>query len=121
MKIESNILFFYVHEKSFCLLSKDLLALQGFLLHKTAYLRNGWNVLDFFILFLSWLEMSNIFSGSQGKVFRLARALRPLRIIKRNKGLRMLSEVILIFVYFETFNETFGPHEHYPSVFEQVS
>ena len=28
-------------------------------------------------------------------MFRLARALRPLRLIKRNKGLRILSEVII--------------------------
>lgn len=73
---------------------KITLHLQGFVLHKSAYLRNGWNILDFIILVLSWLELSKLFPGAQGKVFRLARAIRPLRLIKRNKGLRVLSEVI---------------------------
>mmetsp|Transcript_28355 Transcript_28355/g.59219 ORF Transcript_28355/g.59219 Transcript_28355/m.59219 type:complete len:1163 (-) Transcript_28355:45-3533(-) len=68
---------------------------QGFISHKHAYLRSGWNIVDFIILLLSWMDLSRLLAGSQGKVFRLARALRPLRLIKRNKGLRILSEALV--------------------------
>ena len=74
---------------------RDILISQGFISHKHAYLRSGWNIVDFIILLLSWMDLSRLLSGSQEKVFRLARALRPLRLIKRNKGLRVLSEVII--------------------------
>ncbi len=49
-----------------------------------AYLRNGWDILDFVVVVASWLALA--LSGSQAsaaKGARLLRALRPLRLIRR--------------------------------------
>jgi hypothetical protein len=65
-----------------------------------AYLRSGWNKLDFLIVSTSCLDMGLTY-GLQGqkvdlaalKIFRMLRilrALRPLRIIARAKGLKIL-------------------------------
>jgi len=63
----------------------------GFALNKRAYLRNSWNVLDFIIVTTSIL--SNVLSGSTFdgiKAIRSFRALRPLRVISRAPGLRII-------------------------------
>ena len=56
-----------------------------------SYLRSSPNIIDFLIVALSILSLS--LSNVQGlqiiKVFRLARVLRPLRIISRNKLLKI--------------------------------
>jgi hypothetical protein len=63
---------------------------DGLLLHKHAYLRNAWNLLDFAIVVISLLSLT----GGNGnmkalKSLRTVRALRPLRVIKRNPGLKI--------------------------------
>ena len=63
----------------------------GFLFNgKESYMRNYWNLLDFIIIFFSVFSISspNI-NLSIFKIFRLLRILRPLRIISRNKGLKV--------------------------------
>ncbi|KAJ8569522.1 hypothetical protein ON010_g5738 [Phytophthora cinnamomi] len=63
----------------------------GFILHKGAYLRNSWNVMDFAIAAVAALFM---FQGSSQfkfvKTLRTFRALRPLRMINRNPGLKLV-------------------------------
>jgi hypothetical protein len=63
----------------------------GFIFNRNvAYLKNGWNVIDFIVVIISLVSI-----GIQGdrlkiiKIFRLFRVLRPLRVISRNKGLRI--------------------------------
>lgn len=63
----------------------------GFLFDKHTYLRNSWNAIDFVITALA------AFSLSQGstrfkfvKTLRTFRALRPLRVINRNPGLKLV-------------------------------
>ena len=71
--------------------------LYGFLFNGPgSYLRDGWNVMDFLIVILAILSIALdiMFSGSGIdlnflKVFRLLRVLRPLRMLKRNKGLQI--------------------------------
>lgn len=62
---------------------------QGFVFHKNAYLRNGWNVLDFFIVMISVFSMVSD-SGSQLKILRTMRVLRPLRTISSLPAMRKL-------------------------------
>ena len=64
----------------------------GFLLHRSAYLRDSWNILDFAIVLVAILSWALGDSANIGffKVFRTFRALRPLRVINRNKGLKMV-------------------------------
>jgi hypothetical protein len=59
----------------------------GLLFTPTAYFRSGWNVVDFIVLLFSWASIFEIMgSAKYVKVVRLARALRPLRLIKRIRG-----------------------------------
>ena len=63
---------------------------------KRSYLRDGWNVMDGLIVDLAILSIAlDLFFSGSGvnlnflKVFRLLRVLRPLRMLKRNKGLQI--------------------------------
>jgi hypothetical protein len=54
-----------------------------------AYLKNGWNIIDIFVVVIS---LTSIFLSGKLKIikiFRMFRVLRPLRVISRNKGLRI--------------------------------
>ena len=62
-----------------------------------AYLRNGWNILDFTVVLVSFTDIYYLYasnsSSSQNlssiKALRAIRALRPLRMISKNKGLQI--------------------------------
>lgn len=63
----------------------------GFLFNgKQSYLRNGWNILDLFIVILSIISLSltNV-NLSYIRVLRMLRILRPLRMISRNRNLKL--------------------------------
>ena len=67
---------------------------QGLLMHKNAYLRQGWNWLDFVVVIVGYVEM--FASALPGiKAIRLVKALRPLRSLQRIRGLRVLVQCIL--------------------------
>ena len=74
---------------------------SGFLLnYKGSYLRNGWNILDFFVTSISLMDliffaedMSTQFTFLQS--LRVVRALKPLRFVGKNKGLRLATESLL--------------------------
>ncbi|EKX36784.1 hypothetical protein GUITHDRAFT_78690 [Guillardia theta CCMP2712] len=69
---------------------------HGLVFTKKAYFKDGWNLLDFLVLSLSWIDETGWFQkGNTGKVIRLARALRPLRLMKRNEGLRLVIDALL--------------------------
>jgi len=54
---------------------------------KHAYLKSGWNVLDTAVLAFAIVDELQLFEGGNiAKMMRLARALRPLRLMKRNAG-----------------------------------
>ena len=63
----------------------------GFLIDKNAYLRDGWNILDFIIVFTAWLP--RLIEGGSSNNFsslRVLRVLRPLRTISTIKSLRVI-------------------------------
>ena len=69
----------------------------GFVLGKEAYLKNSWNVLDFFLVSVSLIDViiSLLASGdakilSLLRVFRIMRTLRPLRAINSAPGLKLV-------------------------------
>ena len=79
----------------------------GFIFSEGAYLRSPWNVLDFVVLSVSWLQdLVKFQSLSNAKILRLVRALRPLRVMKQNRGMRntinalVLSLVPLCYIFF---------------------
>ena len=66
---------------------------QGFYMGQKTYLKDPWNQLDFIIVLfsiLTWIleaavESSNI---SWVRGFRALRALRPLRVVSKNEGIK---------------------------------
>ena len=76
------------------------ISLQGLIMDRHSYFRSGWNIMDATIVLFSWLDLNGVVQGGQIKIIRMARALRPLRLIRRNKSLRVLMEVCM----FQTFD-----------------
>ena len=73
-----------------CELLVKVLAM-GFILHPGSYMRNSWNILDFVIVASSLVSLIfNSESLSIMKSFRLMRALRPLRMVSRMKGMQVV-------------------------------
>eukprot|EP00939_MAST-03C_sp_MAST-3C-sp1_P002275 g2275.t1 len=71
---------------------------MGFVLHKNAYLRDPWNIVDFVVVLGSIADLSvkDADSVSIVRVLRLIRILRPLRVIKRNEGLKLVLNSLLL-------------------------
>ncbi|KAJ9470512.1 Muscle calcium channel subunit alpha-1 [Diplonema papillatum] len=66
----------------------------GFVFGEGAYLRDNWNVLDAVVVCISVLSVA--FSDfAYVKVFRALRALRPLRVVNRNIGLKVVVRTLL--------------------------
>ena len=68
----------------------------GFAFHKGAYLRDGWNWLDFVIVIISFLSLA--MAGDPGlkalRSLRALRALKPLRVVRKYPGLRLVVNAI---------------------------
>ena len=58
-----------------------------------SYLKSAWNRLDFAIVIVSIISLAMPVEASESlttfKVIRMARLLRPIRVISRNEGLRV--------------------------------
>merc|ERR1719482_1374691 len=64
----------------------------------TAYMRDGWNILDFFIVIISILAVSLPTDGGMGpflKQLRVVRAVRPLRLVSRYEALKITFQTLL--------------------------
>lgn len=68
----------------------------GFVLDPSAYLRESWSQLDFFIVIVSWLDMivSNA-DLSWVRVLKIFRTLRPLRFISHNVQMKLIVTALL--------------------------
>jgi len=67
---------------------------SGLIMHKGAYLRSGWNWLDFVVVFVGVLDQFS--SDLPGiNTIRLVKTFRPLRSMQRIRGLRVLVKCIL--------------------------
>ncbi|CDW88937.1 cation channel family protein [Stylonychia lemnae] len=68
----------------------------GFIIDRGSYLRESWNILDFFIVFTSLLDLAlvNITIPSI-KILRLLRTIRPLRFITHNSAMKVLVVALL--------------------------
>ena len=60
-----------------------------------SYLKNYWNLLDFFIVYCSILDFA---AGSFKvfKVFRIIRTLRPLKVVTKNEGFKIVLKSLLL-------------------------
>ena len=69
---------------------------DGFIVNKGSYLRDGWNRLDFAVLvFTSPVLMAALSGTSFIRVLRIGRTLRPLRMLNRNPGLKLIINSLL--------------------------
>ena len=69
---------------------------MGVVLDKGTYLREGWNVVDCFIVTFSLIDLSvSSINIPIIKVFRLLRVLRPLRFISHNVSMRIIVSALL--------------------------
>ena len=72
---------------------------MGFVIGPGTYLKDSWNVLDFVIIsfsVLNWiLDSVSGISVSFLRGFRALRALRPLRMVSRNEGMRVVVNSLL--------------------------
>ncbi|XP_031641038.1 voltage-dependent calcium channel type D subunit alpha-1-like isoform X3 [Contarinia nasturtii] len=70
----------------------------GFVMHPGSYLRNGWNLLDFFIVVIGMLStviQSFMPEGLDVKALRAFRVLRPLRLVSGVPSLQVVLNSIL--------------------------
>lgn len=65
---------------------------MGFVSGRRAYLRDPWNVLDFFLVLVSLLVLLSSWVPALHALrpLRLIRMLRPLRLISRNQGMKLI-------------------------------
>jgi len=66
---------------------------SGFAMHQGAYLRNGWNWLDFVVVLMSWI--SRIPGVENFSAIRTVRVLRPLRTMSRIPGMGVIVGAML--------------------------
>lgn len=89
---------------------------KGFLFcGRHSYFRQPWNILDLFICFSSIISYFGSGKLHIIKLFRLLRAIKPLRLISRNEGLRLalktmmkaapslLQLMLILFIFFVLF------------------
>ena len=73
------------------------LVCYGLLMHEGAYLRNAWNVLDFVVVVASITNLAaSALEIGWLKTFRMLRALRPLRMVSRNEGMKIMCNALLL-------------------------
>ncbi len=66
----------------------------GFILPYDSYLSDAWNKLDFVVLIVTFAGMAGSSSGI-GRTLRVGRILRPLRMINRWEGMRVIVDALL--------------------------
>jgi voltage-dependent calcium channel L type alpha-1D len=87
--IEWGVTIFFIFEAVVKILGYGLIAAND------SYLRSGWNILDFFLVIVSILNMKNIGPGNVLRPLRTLRVLRPLRMISRFKELKVVVDALL--------------------------
>eukprot|EP00036_Acanthoecidae_sp_10tr_P014734 CAMPEP_0206289576 /NCGR_PEP_ID=MMETSP0106_2-20121207/2185_1 /ASSEMBLY_ACC=CAM_ASM_000206 /TAXON_ID=81532 /ORGANISM="Acanthoeca-like sp., Strain 10tr" /LENGTH=1614 /DNA_ID=CAMNT_0053720129 /DNA_START=528 /DNA_END=5372 /DNA_ORIENTATION=- len=70
----------------------------GLVGHRGSYLRDGWNVLDCFVVVVSLVTYA-LQGNNWVKILRTLRVIRPLRMIKRAKGLQHVVGCMIVTVY----------------------
>ena len=69
---------------------------SGFIMDRNSYLRESWNVLDFFIVVSSMIDLAMTDIDLPAiKVLRLLRTLRPLRVISHNSAMKTVVVALL--------------------------
>eukprot|EP00826_Nyctotherus_ovalis_P043544 TRINITY_DN4598_c0_g3_i1.p1 TRINITY_DN4598_c0_g3~~TRINITY_DN4598_c0_g3_i1.p1 ORF type:complete len:690 (-),score=158.09 TRINITY_DN4598_c0_g3_i1:567-2636(-) len=63
----------------------------GFMFDKNSYLRSSWNIFDFFIIIVSWMDLTiSSVNIPMVRVLRLFRTFKPLRFLSQNVSMRVI-------------------------------
>lgn len=73
--------------------SECVLKILGYGFYSHQYIGDPWNIPDFVILISMWLEFLEMATFS-ARAARILRVIRPLRLIKRNPGMRVILTAI---------------------------
>ncbi|GFR46008.1 hypothetical protein Agub_g7486, partial [Astrephomene gubernaculifera] len=65
---------------------------MGFVYARGTYLRDGWNMVDFLVVVLSYVD---IFASGNLTALRTVRVLRPLRAVTRIRGMKVLVSTMI--------------------------
>ncbi|XP_045539714.1 muscle calcium channel subunit alpha-1-like isoform X2 [Papilio machaon] len=68
----------------------------GFILHKDAFCRSAFNLLDLLVVIVSLVSLTGSNNVSFIKILRVFRVLRPLRAINRAKGLKHVVQCVIV-------------------------
>lgn len=68
---------------------------MGYFMDEGSYMRESWNLLDFFIVMSSLFDLLQLAETGFIKVIRILRILRPLRFISHNKAMKMIVAALL--------------------------
>jgi hypothetical protein len=69
----------------------------GLLCRQQAYLRSAWNVLDFVVVVASIVNLAaSALDIASLRSFRLLRTLRPLRMVSRNQGMKIICNALVL-------------------------
>ncbi|XP_031571362.1 voltage-dependent T-type calcium channel subunit alpha-1H-like [Actinia tenebrosa] len=95
-------IFMYIFLAIFTLEMMIKVVAKGMWIGEDAYLRSGWNVMDGFLVIVSWIDVIvTLSTDSQNnilgvlRVFRALRTLRPLRVISRAPGIKIVVETLI--------------------------
>ena len=95
-KTESIFLYIYTTELLLKVFS------YGLILNKGSYLRDGWSIIDFFVVAIGWIsliiENTSISSGAAPSGLSALRAFRILRPLKSIKSVKGLKDIIVTLV-----------------------
>ena len=82
---DSNFIIIYTCEMTIKILGK------GFILNDGAYLRDKWNILDFFVVTTGWINKLNLIGGFVNlNSLRALRILKPLKTISKTQKLKVI-------------------------------
>ena len=65
---------------------------KGVIMNKKAYLRDKWNILDFFVVSTGWMNRLKIYTSGAVNLesLRALRILKPLKTISKTKKLKVI-------------------------------
>lgn len=66
----------------------------GFIFNQGAYMRDPWNVFNFIIILIDYLALLDLGGGLDLETLRMFRVLRPLRLVSKLEGLRILMNAL---------------------------
>ncbi|KAL3280080.1 hypothetical protein HHI36_017586, partial [Cryptolaemus montrouzieri] len=79
----------------FCVEASLKILALGFVLHRGSYLRNVWNIMDFFVVIIGFLALLPQDNITDLRTLRAIRVLRPLKLVSGIPSLQVVLKSII--------------------------